>query len=144
MKKIILIFILSLACSTLFGQQTDSLRIKDLMIVEDNPREQNDSLNIIYTVIFKVSDVSNAKKAYLKFGSQLDNGDVLSITPIYTKKNGSYFLNYNSTPFAFNNYTSFIKVKILKSNSSYFKYLTLYLEDLNGVITQKHYIQIKP
>lgn len=144
MKSNILIFIIILFCSVTFAQQNSSLLIKDLIVTKDNLEEQNDSLNINYTIVFKISNVAIAKKAYLNFGAAKDNGDILTIEPIYIQQNSSYLLSYNSNNLPVLNYTSAVKVKILKATDPSLKFLTLYLEDLNGVLTQKLYFQIKP
>jgi hypothetical protein len=143
MKKSILIFIMILAYSAGFAQH-NNLDIKDLMIVAEDPSNQDDSLNTKYIIMFKVNKIAQAKKAYIKLGNKNTNANVLDIVALYSKTGDTYFLNYNSTPYAFGNYTSVIKVKVPKTSDPEFKFLTVYLEDKNGSLTQKLQMQIKP
>jgi hypothetical protein len=144
MKKSLLIFIISLICSAGFAQHTNALQIKDLMIVADEPNSQDDPENIKYTILFKVNNIAKAQRAYLKLGTKSNTGNILDITAPYSKTGENYFLNYNSIPYAFNNYTSFIKIKVPKNSDPDFRFLTVYLEDKSGSLTQKLQMQIKP
>ena len=114
------------------------------MIIENNPLQQDDSSKVKYTIFFKISEIANAKAVHISLGTEQDVGDVLQIEAMYKLQNGNYFLNYNSKSYAYSNYTSYLEITLLKQNLSNMKYLTLYIDDNDGNVTQKYYCNVKP
>jgi len=120
--------------------QTTQVEIMDLAV---NPGiradMQSDTTDLI--VLFKIKNVNLGAKAYYYFGTVQDAGDVLSVTGNIIEQSATYYLQVNGVQKEILGYTATAFIKLNNAQNSGFNYLTVFVEDNNGLITDKLYFQ---
>ncbi|OFX37679.1 MAG: hypothetical protein A2X08_03310 [Bacteroidetes bacterium GWA2_32_17] len=137
MKKLFLCVIV-LSISIITKSQTTQVEIIDLAV---NPGiradMQSDTTDLI--VLFKINNVNIAAKAYYYFGTVQDAGDVLSVTGNIIEQSATYYLQVNGVQKEILGYTATAFIKLSNVQNAGFHYLTVFVEDNNGLITDKLY-----
>jgi len=85
--------------------------------------------------LFKIKNVNIAAKAYYYFGTVHDAGDVLSVTGNIIGQNGTYYLQVNGVQKEILGYTVTGFIKLSNVQNAGFHYLTVFVEDNNGLIS---------
>ncbi|OFX29916.1 MAG: hypothetical protein A2X08_08590 [Bacteroidetes bacterium GWA2_32_17] len=136
--KNLLLCVIILLLNIITQAQTTQVEIIDLAV---NPGiradMQSDTTDLI--VLFKINNVNLATKAYYYFGTVQDAGDVLSVTGNIIEQSGTYYLQVNGVQKEILGYTATVFIKLSGQQNAGFNYLTVFVEDNNGLITDKLY-----
>lgn len=143
MKKTLLFVIVLLAISKITFSQATAVKIIDLAV---NPGIRADTLNnpadtTDLIILFKIKNVNLASKAYYYFGTVQNIGDVLSVTGNIINQSGTYYLSVNGIQNEITGYSATAFLKLTDQQNSDFNYLTVFVEDNNGLLTDKLYFQ---
>jgi len=98
-----------------------------------------DSLKQYMQVGFKIDQPQMASKAWFYIGSAPDSGDVMKKSADFIKINNDYFLSLDSVNTEIKNYKAEVMITIMNYQYSDFKCATIFVEDTNGVNTDRLY-----
>ena len=137
MKKLFLcVFVLLISIIT--QAQTTQVEIMDLAVNPGIRADiQPDTTNLI--VLFKLKNVNLAAKAYYYFGTVQDANDILSVTGNIIEQSATYYLQVNGVQKEILGYTATCFIKLSGQQNAGFHYLTVFVEDNNGLVTDKLY-----
>jgi CHASE3 domain sensor protein len=141
MKKQLLILPILIGM-TLFGfSQTSTTKIIDLTV---NSTTYADTAGTIITnsgldINFKVNDQSTANKVFILFGTQQNLGDVKTSEALFTQSGSDYFLTYNGNQYPITEGMANISIELSQTELDNFNYITVYIEDNQGIDTNKLY-----
>jgi len=138
--KTLFLCVIVFSISIITQAQTTQVEIMDLSVIPGIRADiQPDTTDLI--VLFKIKNVNIAAKAYYYFGTVHDAGDVLSVTGNIIGQNGTYYLQVNGVQKEILGYTVTGFIKLSNVQNAGFHYLTVFVEDNNGLITNKLYFQ---
>ncbi len=139
MKKILLIVTALLSISTITFSQTSPVKIIDLSV---SPGVNADTLQLDSTDLilnFKIKNSSQASTAYFLFGTVPDSGDILSINGTFSNQSGIIYLTTNGYQNEITDYSVQAYMKLSNQQNTDFIYLTVYVQDNTGLLTDKLY-----
>ena len=140
MKKTLLIVIVLLLISGIIFSQTSPVKIIDLSVIPGIKADttlQLDSTDLI--VNFKIKNSNQAVSAYFLFGTSQDAGDIFTINGTFINLSGTMYLITNSQQNEIADYSAQAFIKLSNVQSSNFNYLTVYIQDNTGLLTDKLY-----
>ncbi|MGQ0829852.1 MAG: hypothetical protein ACT4ON_15805 [Bacteroidota bacterium] len=121
--------------------QTSTIRIKDMMFMHavELPTPV-DTTKMYFNLSFKIDSASFARTVTLKFGSAMDSSDVqfIQASVIQTTTN-NYAVEYNGQQYEISNYTAYLPIELLIPQVEALRYITLFVEDKNAVLSDKLY-----
>ena len=137
MKKLLL-FVIVFSISIITQAQTTQVEIMDLSVIPGTRAGiQSDTTDLI--ILFKINNVNLATNVYYYFGTVQDAGDVLSVTGNIINQSGTYYLQVNEVQKEIAGYTATCFIKLSEQQNAGFHYLTVFVEDNSGLITDKLY-----
>ena len=120
--------------------QTTTVKIIDFVILPvRDTLQQSDT--VMLNVMFKTKNATQANKAVLLFGTSNDASDVKLLEADFTNINDTTFIAYSGITKPVVNYSTSVYVKLTQQQYNTFSNATLYVEDLNGLQTQRLYFQ---
>lgn len=140
MKKQLLFIIVLLSLSTMSFSQSSVVKILDLAVnpaINADTSLQSDSTDLI--VNFKIKNSLQAQTAYFLFGTAPDLGDITTVTGAFLNQGGIMYLITNGYQNEINDYAAQAFIKLSALQNSGFNYLTLYIQDNTGQLTNKLY-----
>ena len=147
MKKLYLLFYcFTLSASFSFigfnAVSQTSVKIIDLAVVpllaSDTTNQQDTT---ILNVIFKVKNKGLSNKAYYLFGTVSDSSDIFLTQGLFLNQGGTTYLQTNGTMNEVVGYNAMAIFKLDSLQNSNFHYITVFVEDNYGQITDKLYFQ---
>ncbi|OFX39949.1 MAG: hypothetical protein A2X08_17920 [Bacteroidetes bacterium GWA2_32_17] len=140
MKKTLLIVIVLLSISGITFPQTSPVKIIDLAVIPGIKADttlQLDSTDLI--VNFKIKNSNQALIAYFLFGTAPDLNDIFSVNGTFFNQSGTMYLITNGYQNEITDYSAQAFIKLSGQQNTGFNYLTVYVEDNTGLITDKLY-----
>jgi len=140
MKKYLLILPMLIGMSLASFSQS-SIKIIDLTVNSTSYADTSGTIisNTGLNVNFKISDVTTANKAEIYIGTQADLGDVKIAEAIFIQNGGDYLLSYNGNEYAIVDGMANISVELSQTELDTYNYITVYVEDNQGLNTEKLY-----
>lgn len=133
------------------AQTISSIKVKDILLHRERnilASQKNKSLSDTssnnYGVVFKIDPASLASKVFLLFGTQKDTGNVLNAQASFTHRSGMDSIYYLGKSNPIKNYTAYMNIYIPRAQYKLIKWLTLYVQDINGNNTSRFYQLINP
>lgn len=139
-KTLFLIALLSITAITY--SQTSPVKIIDLAVIPGVKADtllQTDSTDLI--VNFKVKNSNQASSAFFLFGTAQDVGDIFSINGTFLNQSGTIYLITNGYQNEIADYSAQAFIKLSGQQNTDFNYLTVYVQDNSGLITDKLYFK---
>ncbi|MBU0487978.1 MAG: hypothetical protein KKA07_08650 [Bacteroidetes bacterium] len=146
MKRIYLILALMVlgCCYQQASAQTSGVKLLDLvalpLLSADSVPSAQDSVYI--AMQFKVCNPAGsnaASKAYVLFGTAPDSDDILNISADFVYQQGRMLISYDGSLAEVENYTAGFIIGLSAQQNIQCNYITLYIEDSSGYLTQKLY-----
>lgn len=124
--------------------QTSSVHIKDLILLPDESNQGNDTINKHYKLVVKIDSASLGNRIFLLFGTTVNQGNILSKQGYFQSNGTNYVVNYNNVSFPITKYSITLPVSFPKSYFPSLQFLTVYVEQSNGVLSNKLYYSFNP
>ena len=124
-----------------FSQSTQ-VKIIDLAVaplVSPDTTIQQDTTYL--NVIFKIKNKLSAVQAYYLFGTVADTGDILLSQGTFTNQGGTVYLQTNGNTNEVIGYNASAIFKLNAQQNNDFHFITVYVVDINGQMTDKLYFQ---
>ena len=126
--------------------QTTPVKIIDITVtpaiaidsLTGNPL-QTDSTDLI--IQFKIKNVAQASKAYIYFGTAQDANDILSVQANFILESGKYYLHLNNVKTEVKGYAANMFIRLSEQQNDDYNYITLFVEDFNGLNSDKLYFE---
>ena len=124
---------------TSFSQST--IKIIDLTVNNTTYVDTTGAMtnNTGLDVNFKISNLSTANKAEIYIGTQADLGDVKIAEAVFLQNGSDYLLSYNGEEYAIVDGMANISVELSQAELDTYNYITVYVEDNQGLNTVKLY-----
>ncbi len=142
--KLLAGIVLMVVATSLKSQTISSIQIKDLMLLPDITANAADTNTLHFKLYFKISSALTASKVHMLFGNTKDSNTISSNLANFTHQSGIDNVVYNNESNPVTRYTAYIPVGLAKSQVTGLSYLTLFIEDTNGLNSGRLYYSFKP
>lgn len=143
-KILLILALLNLFCTNSVKAQTNQIHIKDLILIPDEDNHGNDTINKYYKLIVKVDKASLGNRIFLLFGTAVNQGNILSTQGYFQGSGANYVINYNNASYPISKYSIVLPISFPKSHLSSLQYLTVYVEQGNGTLSNKLHYSFNP
>lgn len=124
--------------------QTNHIHIKDMILMPDGNLHVNDTINKYYKLVVKIDSASLGNRIFLLFGTLVNQGNILSTQGYFQNSGTNYVINYNNVSYPITNYSIVLPISFPKSYFPSLQFLTVYVEEANGVVSNKLYYSFNP
>lgn len=122
-----------------------AVKIKDIALVPELRRDSlPDSTNFKGKIFFKLDLPAAASKVYLMFGTTKDAGDIMTITADVQHAANRHEIVLKGRANAIRNHTGFVPLEVPMSIVSSSEYVTVYVENMGGRVSNKLYYKLNP
>lgn len=145
LTKILMLFaFLSFFSMNSLKAQTNQVHIKDLILMPDDDNHGNDTINKYYKLVVKVDKASLGNRIFILLGTSVNQGNILSTQGYFQSNGTNYAINYNSVSYPISKYSIVLPVSFPKSYLPSLQYLTVYVEQSNGILSNKLHYSFNP
>lgn len=141
--KSLVLMMLIMAFSTIKSQTSQRVHIKDLALMPGNNIQVQNSVGSDYKLVLKIDSAENGNKIHLLFGTNRDLGDVQSSEGLFVRSSLNS-ISYNNQLYPISKYSISIPISFSNSYFPSLKFLTVYIEDKQGNISNKLYYSFNP
>jgi hypothetical protein len=137
--KVLLLIYISLFAGYITAQS--SVQIKDIYVQPIIGIDSVDSnlSNLTFEVMFKMNDPGSAALIYIQFGTAKNSADVFSVQAEIVQQNGLYYVSYNGQQEVISGYDTRIFTELSPEQESDYSFITLFVEDSEGELSNKLY-----
>lgn len=146
MKKFLSITSLVFLTFQFFGQSQNvsTIRTADVTFIKKLQPYSNvlDTIDS-YFLSAKIDSIERVNKVYFLIGTAENSGNIMNVEGNVSSVSSQYVVSYNGQQYVFQNYTINIPIRLSKTQSETLRFVTFYVKDNKGLLTQKVYLKLK-